>query len=65
MHIVIATCSNKKQRMYYSGLADKLSLTEAQKSLIDYISFGTVIQEVKTSNVGREASLGAGFPLHM
>lgn len=51
--------------MYYSGLADKLSLTEAQKSLIDYISFGTVIQEVKTSNVGREASLGAGFPLHM
>ncbi|OXA51580.1 trifunctional enzyme subunit beta, mitochondrial [Folsomia candida] len=47
------------------GLADKLSLTEAQKSLIDYISFGTVIQEVKTSNVGREASLGAGFPLHI
>ena len=30
-------------------------------SAIDYICLGTVIQEVKTSNVAREAALGAGF----
>jgi len=29
---------------------------------VDYIVYGTVIQEVKTSNVGREAALAAGFP---
>ena len=31
------------------------------KSMVDYIVMGTVIQEVKTSNVAREAALGAGF----
>ena len=31
------------------------------KELVDYIAFGTVIQEVKTSNIAREAALGAGF----
>ena len=31
------------------------------KSVVDYIVMGTVIQEVKTSNVAREAALGAGF----
>jgi acetyl-CoA acyltransferase len=30
---------------------------------VDYLVMGTVIQEVKTSNVAREASLGSGFPL--
>ncbi|KAJ8869247.1 hypothetical protein PR048_030819 [Dryococelus australis] len=29
---------------------------------VDYITYGTVIQEVKTSNIGREAALAAGFP---
>uniref|UniRef100_A0A8C8U476 Trifunctional enzyme subunit beta, mitochondrial n=1 Tax=Peromyscus maniculatus bairdii TaxID=230844 RepID=A0A8C8U476_PERMB len=29
--------------------------------VVDYIIFGTVIQDVKTSNVAREAALGAGF----
>lgn len=29
--------------------------------MIDYIVYGTVIQEVKTSNIGREAALSAGF----
>lgn len=29
--------------------------------MIDYIVYGTVIQEVKTSNIGREAALAAGF----
>jgi len=28
---------------------------------IDYVTLGTVIQEVKTSNIAREAMLGAGF----
>lgn len=46
---------------YYSGLSEKLSL---DKSLVDYISFGTVIQEVKTSNIAREAALGAGFSIN-
>ena len=30
-------------------------------NLVDYVTYGTVIQEVKTSNVAREAMLGAGF----
>jgi acetyl-CoA acyltransferase len=35
--------------------------TGIPKEIIDYIVFGTVIQEVKTSNVAREAALSAGF----
>lgn len=42
----------------YSGLVQK---TGIPKEIIDYIIFGTVIQEVKTSNVAREAALAAGF----
>ncbi|XP_012265477.2 trifunctional enzyme subunit beta, mitochondrial [Athalia rosae] len=40
------------------GLVKK---TGIDKDLIEYITYGTVIQEVKTSNVGREAALAAGF----
>jgi len=40
------------------GLAAKTGLP---KDVVDYIVMGTVIQEVKTSNVAREAALGAGF----
>ncbi|XP_042230114.1 trifunctional enzyme subunit beta, mitochondrial-like [Homarus americanus] len=40
------------------GLASRIGL---DKSCVDYICMGTVIQEVKTSNVAREAALGAGF----
>lgn len=29
--------------------------------MIDYVIYGTVIQEVKTSNIAREASLAAGY----
>ena len=32
-----------------------------EPSDIDYVTLGTVIQEVKTSNIAREAMLGAGF----
>jgi len=46
------------QRYAMIGLVNKLGL---DKSLVDYICMGTVIQEVKTSNIAREASLGAGF----
>uniref|UniRef100_A0A4W5PU92 Trifunctional enzyme subunit beta, mitochondrial n=1 Tax=Hucho hucho TaxID=62062 RepID=A0A4W5PU92_9TELE len=45
-------------RAALQGLLHKTSLP---KDAVDYIIYGTVIQEVKTSNVAREASLGAGF----
>ena len=38
-----------------------LRRTGVDKDIVDYIIAGTVIQEVKTSNVAREAALGAGF----
>lgn len=31
------------------------------QEVIEYIVYGTVLQEVKTSNIGREASLAAGY----
>lgn len=44
--------------VFCRGLVTKIGL---DKSVVDYIVMGTVIQEVKTSNVAREAALGAGF----
>uniref|UniRef100_A0A8C5IYY9 Hydroxyacyl-CoA dehydrogenase trifunctional multienzyme complex subunit beta n=1 Tax=Junco hyemalis TaxID=40217 RepID=A0A8C5IYY9_JUNHY len=38
-----------------------LTRTSVPRDVVDYIVYGTVIQEVKTSNVAREAALGAGF----
>ncbi|XP_025935985.1 trifunctional enzyme subunit beta, mitochondrial isoform X6 [Apteryx rowi] len=38
-----------------------LNRTSVPRDVVDYIVYGTVIQEVKTSNVAREAALGAGF----
>ncbi|XP_011307773.1 trifunctional enzyme subunit beta, mitochondrial [Fopius arisanus] len=35
--------------------------TKIPKEVIDYIVYGTVIQEVKTANVAREAAMGAGY----
>merc|ERR1719511_460287 len=46
------------QRYALTGLVNK---TGIDKSLVDYFCMGTVIQEVKTSNIAREATLGAGF----
>jgi acetyl-CoA acyltransferase len=46
---------------FHSGLLQK---TGVSKEIIDYIVYGTVIQEVKTSNIGREAALAAGFSDH-
>lgn len=38
-----------------------LRKTGLETSAIDYVVYGTVIQEVKTSNIAREAALAAGF----
>merc|ERR1719216_555309 len=46
------------QRMALVGLLQRTGL---DPGLIDYVCVGTVIQEVKTSNIAREAALGAGF----
>lgn len=35
--------------------------TGIPKELIEYVIYGTVIQEVKTSNIAREAALAAGY----
>ncbi|TKS76355.1 Trifunctional enzyme subunit beta, mitochondrial TP-beta 3-ketoacyl-CoA thiolase [Collichthys lucidus] len=44
-----------------AALQGLLHRTAVPKDAVDYIVYGTVIQEVKTSNVAREAALGAGF----
>ncbi|KAL5016541.1 hypothetical protein ScPMuIL_006130 [Solemya velum] len=44
-----------------NALLGLVKRTGIPKDVIDYIVFGTVIQEVKTSNIAREAALGAGF----
>lgn len=43
----------------FKGVINKAALDPAQ---IDYVLAGTVIQEVRTSNIAREAALGAGVP---
>jgi len=45
-------------RFALTGLVEKTGIGKDQ---VDYIVMGTVIQEVKTSNIAREAALGAGF----
>lgn len=37
--------------------------TALDPKMIDYIFYGNVIQEAKTSNIARESSLGAGIPI--
>ena len=41
---------------WISALRGLLHRTNVPKDVVDYIIFGTVIQEVKTSNVAREVS---------
>jgi acetyl-CoA acyltransferase len=48
------------QRMALSGLLNKTALDPAS---IDYLITGTVIQEPRTSNIAREAGMGAGIPI--
>ncbi|XP_076440392.1 trifunctional enzyme subunit beta, mitochondrial-like [Babylonia areolata] len=44
-----------------TALQGLLKRTGLPKDAVEYVVYGTVIQEVKTSNVAREASLGAGI----
>ncbi len=49
-------------RLALKGLLTKTALDPNE---IDYVLFGTVIQEAKTSNIAREATMGAGIPLNV
>lgn len=46
-------------RIALKGLLTKTAL---DPKLIDYLYYGTVIQETRTSNIAREAAMGAGIP---
>jgi len=50
------------QRLAIKGLIDRTALPMDQ---IDYVVCGNVIQEVKTSNIAREASINAGLPYNI
>lgn len=43
------------------ALLGLIKKTGIPREIVDYIVYGTVIQEVKTSNIGREAAIAAGF----
>lgn len=43
------------------GLQQKIGFP---KEIVDYIVYGTVLQEVRTSNIGREAAMAAGYSEH-
>ncbi|XP_065890708.1 trifunctional enzyme subunit beta, mitochondrial-like [Dysidea avara] len=45
-------------RMALQGIAQR---TGIDKSIVDHVVMGTVIQEVRTSNIAREAMLSAGY----
>jgi acetyl-CoA acyltransferase len=47
------------QRLAIQGL---LTQTALDKSAVDYVVCGNVIQEVRTSNIAREAAINAGLP---
>ena len=47
------------QRLAFKGLVDKAAI---RREDIDYVISGTVIQEVRTSNIAREAAINAGLP---
>merc|ERR1740130_1012345 len=46
-------------RLAMKGMLDKVALDPEH---LDYVLWGTVIQEVRTSNIARESALGAGVP---
>ena len=50
------------QRLAIKGLVDKVALP---KDEVDYVIAGTVIQEVRTSNIAREAAVNAGLPINI
>ena len=50
------------QRQAITGL---LTQTALPKDVIDYVICGNVIQEVRTSNIAREAAINAGLPYNI
>jgi acetyl-CoA acyltransferase len=50
------------QKMAIQGL---LTETALPKDQVDYVIAGNVIQEVRTSNIAREAAINAGLPVHI
>jgi len=44
------------------GLITKTALDPA---MVDYLLYGTVIQETRTSNIAREAAINSGFPVNI
>jgi acetyl-CoA acyltransferase len=50
------------QRLAIQGL---LTQTALDPAAVDYIICGNVIQEVRTSNIAREAAMAAGIPYHI
>lgn len=48
------------QRLAFKGLVDKTAIDRKE---IDYVIAGSVIQEVRTSNIAREAAINAGLPI--
>lgn len=48
------------QRLAIKGLVDKVALPKEE---VDYVIAGSVIQEVRTSNIAREAAVNAGLPI--
>jgi len=50
------------QRLAFKAVIDKTALDAKE---IDYVIAGTVIQEVKTSNIAREAALQCGLPVEI
>ncbi|XP_029032107.1 trifunctional enzyme subunit beta, mitochondrial [Osmia bicornis bicornis] len=57
-----------KQLMAYDLARDSLVALQKKikfpREIVEYIVYGTVMQEVRTSNIGREAALGAGYSDH-
>lgn len=50
------------QELGRAAIKGLLTRTAIEPEKLDYIAFGTVIQEVRTSNLARECALGAGVP---
>mmetsp|Transcript_10655 Transcript_10655/g.17633 ORF Transcript_10655/g.17633 Transcript_10655/m.17633 type:complete len:455 (-) Transcript_10655:74-1438(-) len=50
------------QKLAIQGL---LTETALPKDEVDYVIAGNVIQEVRTSNIAREAAINAGLPVHI
>ena len=46
----------------FTGLLSRTGVSPAQ---VDYLCLGTVQQEVRTSNITKEAAFDAGFPLYI